>query len=87
MKKERKNMTLILSEYGWAYYQIGRVEIQGKNRTAFAIEENPWNYEGIKPAKYEDLSAEIKKNFKHVWEGKSHSEYAPEIHKNWVAAW
>ncbi len=87
MKKERKNMTLILSEFGWAYYQVCSIKIEGKKHTAYAIEENPWNYEGIKPRSYEELSAEIKKNFKHVCEGKTSCGYAPEIHKNWVAAW
>lgn len=87
MKKERKNIVQILTEFGWAFYQTATVKIDGKKHTAFAIEIYPQNFEGIKPAKYEDLSAEIKKNFKHVWEGKTHSEYAPEIRKNWVAAW
>ena len=87
MKKERKNMTRILDEFGWASYQVGSIKIEGKKRTAYAIETYPQNLRGIKPAKYKELVKGIKANFKHIWEGKTSCEYAPEIHKNWVAAW
>lgn len=87
MKKQRKNITKILEEFGWANYDVGTVRINGKNHTAYAIEENPWNFQRIKPAKYKELVEGIKANFKHVWEDKTYCEYAPEIRHNWVAAW
>lgn len=87
MKKERKNIIQILDEFGWASYQVGSIKIEGKKHTAYAIEEYPWNLNRIKPAKYEGLVEGIKANFKHFWESKTSCEYAPEIKKNWVAAW
>ena len=87
MKKERKSMIEILDESGWAFFQTGRVKINGHKHLAYAIETYPQNIEGMKPAKYEELVAAIKRNFKNVWEGKTYCEYAPEIKKNLVAAW
>lgn len=41
MKKERKNIVQILTEFGWAFYQTATVKIKGKKHTAFAIETYP----------------------------------------------
>lgn len=86
--KKKKNLVELLNDFGWAFYQTGTLtEKSGKKHMAFAIETYPQNLRGIKPAKYDELSAAIKDNFKHVWEGKTRCEFASEIKKNWVSVW
>lgn len=63
MKKQRKNITKILEEFGWANYDVGTVRINGKNHTAYAIEENPWNFQRIKPCKVQGISRRYQGKF------------------------
>lgn len=86
--KKSKSLVELLTQNGWAFYQTGTLkDKEGKKHTAFAIETYPQNIEGIKPVKYDELSAAIKANFKHVLEGKAYCQYAPEIKKILVSVW
>lgn len=88
MKKSKISLVELLTKNGWAFYQTGYLkDKEGKKHTAFAIETYPQNIEGIKPVKYDELSAAIKANFNHVWEGKTYCQYTPEIKKTWVSVW
>lgn len=82
-----KNLCEIISQNGWAYFQSAYVKIQGHKHLAYALEKGSQKRAGVEPATLAELVGEIKKNYPHVWAGKTYSEYAPEIKKIWVAAW